>query len=289
MTKITSLPPLPPRPSDGHKGTFGRVLIVGGNDNMIGAPAFAGYASLRTGSGLVQIATPRSILPHSLSICPELIGLGLGKSAANDALLDAAEKADAVAIGPGLGQSPEALARLRQLVRLPGKPMVLDADALNLLSKQKRWPTYVRAQTVLTPHPGEMKRLLHLLDTPLTSVPTDDADRIELASLAARTFNCVLLLKGHRTIIADGSRYRLNTTGDSTLAKAGTGDVLTGIITSLLGQHMSPFDAASLGAHLHGLAGQLAGKKLGQRSALAREVIDSLPQVLAHDGCKRKE
>jgi NAD(P)H-hydrate epimerase len=248
---------------------------------MIGAPAFAGYAALRTGSGLVQIATPRSVLPHSLSICPELIGLGLGKSAAKDQLLDAGEKADAIAIGPGLGQTPEALARLQRLVRLQDKPMVLDADALNLLSKQKRWPTYFRAKAVLTPHPGEMKRLMNLLDTDRDTVPTDDAGRIELASLAARTFGCVVLLKGARTVITDGDRYRLNTTGDSTLSKAGTGDVLTGLVTSLLGQHLDPFDAASLGAHLHGLAGELAGRKLGQRCALAREVIDALPNAFA--------
>lgn len=280
MTEITTLPLLPPRPHDGHKGTFGRVLVVGGNDGMIGAPSFSGYAALRTGSGLVQIAVPRSILPHCLTICPELIGLGLGKSAGKDQLLDAGEKADAVAIGPGLGQTPEAFARMQRLVRLPDKPMVLDADALNLLSKQKRWPSYFRAKAVLTPHPGEMKRLMNLLDTDLDSVPTDDAGRVELASLAARTFNCVVLLKGARTVITDGDRYRINHTGDSTLSKAGTGDVLTGVITSLLGQHMPPFDAASLGAHLHGLAGELAGKKLGQRSALAREIIDSLPQAI---------
>jgi NAD(P)H-hydrate epimerase len=159
--------------------------------------------------------------------------------------------------------------------------MVLDADALNLLSKQKRWPTYFRAKAVLTPQPGEMKRLMNLLDTDRDAVPTDDAGRIELASLAARTFGCVLLLKGARTVITDGDRYRLNTTGDSTLSKAGTGDVLTGITTSLLGQHVDPFDAASLAAHLHGLAGEITGKKLGQRCALAREIIDALPEALA--------
>lgn len=247
---------------------------------MIGAPAFAGYAALRTGSGLVQIATLRVILPHCLSICPELIGLGLGKAASGD-LEEAADKADAVAVGPGLGQSAAALARLRGLVRIEGKPMVVDADGLNLLAKMKRWPGYFRARAVLTPHPGEMKRLMGLLETDRDEVPSDDAGRIDLAGLAARTFECVVLLKGARTVVTDGERYRINTTGDSTLSKAGTGDVLTGVLGSLLGQRMGPFEAAALAAHLHGRAGEIAGRRVGQRSALAREVIDALPAALA--------
>jgi NAD(P)H-hydrate epimerase len=206
-----------------------------------------------------------------------LIGLSLGNAASKDELLEAAEKADAIAIGPGLGQSPAALARLKSLIRLDGKPMVIDADALNLLAAQKKWPESFRAHAVLTPHPGEMKRLLALLDTDLTQVPADDKGRLKLATLAARTFGCVVLLKGHRTVIADGHKHHVNTTGDSTLSKAGTGDVLTGVLASLLGQSVSPFDAAVIAAHVHGRAGEIAGKKWGQRSALAREIIDSLP------------
>src|SRR4051812_19874433 len=151
MGRTTVIPSLPPRPKDGHKGLFGRVLVVGGNDGMIGAPVLAGTAALRMGSGLVQIAVPRAILPYALSITPELIGLALGKAAGKDQLLDAGEKADAIVIGPGLGQTPEALARLTRLARLDGKPMVVDADALNLLAKQKRWPGFFKAHAVLTP------------------------------------------------------------------------------------------------------------------------------------------
>src|SRR3954463_13906666 len=172
MTRITSPPPLPPRPIDGHKGMFGRVLVVGGNDGMIGAPTMAGRASLKLGAGLVEIAVPRSILSAAMMITPELIGLGLGKAAGKDALLEAGEKADAIVIGPGLGQTPEAMARLQRLVRLE-KPIVVDADALNLLAKQKRWPTYFKASGVLTPHPGEMSRLGKLINK--TELPTDDA------------------------------------------------------------------------------------------------------------------
>src|SRR3954454_18059456 len=158
---VTVAAPLPDRPSSGHKGLFGRVLVVGGNDGMIGAPVLAGTAALRMGSGLVQIAVPRSILPHALSITPELIGIALGKGAGKDQLPEAAEPADSIVIGPGLGRTPEAMGRLTRLVRLE-KPMVVDADGLNLLASQQKWPGYFKANAVLTPHPGEMKRLTKL-------------------------------------------------------------------------------------------------------------------------------
>src|SRR4051812_24020446 len=145
MQMISDVPSLPPRPIEGHKGIFGRVLVVGGNEGMIGAPAFAGMAALRMGAGLVQIAVPRSILSAALAITPELIGLGLGKAAGKDLLLKAGEDADAIVIGPGLGRTPEAMGRLTRLVRLAGKSMVVDADALNMLAGEKRWPTYFKA------------------------------------------------------------------------------------------------------------------------------------------------
>src|SRR5215212_9020877 len=157
MERIESPPPLPPRPAEGHKGMFGRVLVVGGNDGMIGAPVLAGTSALRTGAGLVQIAVPRSILHACLSITPELIGLGLGKASGKDELLKAGELADAIVIGPGLGRTPEAEGRLVRLVRLD-KPMVIDADALNILAGMKKWPSFFKARAVLTPHPGEMAR-----------------------------------------------------------------------------------------------------------------------------------
>lgn len=277
MQRITQLPPLPPRPSDGHKGLFGRVLVVGGNEGMIGAPSLAGKSALRMGAGLVQIAVPRSILSAALAITPELIGLGLGKSSAKDELLKMAEKSDAVVIGPGLGQTPEALARLQRLVRLE-KPMVVDADALNLLAKQKRWPGYFKAAAVLTPHPGEMKRLAKLFDR--DEVPSDDEGRIEIAMQAASIFHQVVVLKGNRTVVTDGEKVYVNRTGDSSLSKAGTGDVLSGIIGTLLAQKMDRFDAACAGVWLHGKAGEIAGRRLGMRSVLAHEVIDALPEAI---------
>jgi NAD(P)H-hydrate epimerase len=281
MQTITDLPPLPPRPLDGHKGLFGRVLIVGGNKQMIGAPIMAGISALRMGAGLVQVAMPRQVLAAGLSVSPELIGLALDKQSdrgKKNALDTAAAAADAIVVGPGLGDSPAALARLKRLVRIPDKPMVVDADGLNMLSTERKWPAYFKATAVLTPHPGEMKRLAKLIGR--TEVPPDDAGRIDIATDAADTFGQTVVLKGARTVITDGKRLHINTTGDSSLSKAGTGDILSGIIGTLLAQQLDPFYAAALGAHLHGRAGELAGQRLGQRCVLAMDVIDALPEAI---------
>lgn len=277
MPKSSALPRLPDRPVEGHKGMFGRVLVVGGNDQMIGAPVMAGTSALRSGAGLVQIAVPRAILAAALSITPELIGLALNKTASTNQLLQAAEQADAVVIGPGLGKSPDAATRLTRLVRLT-KPIVVDADALNLLAMQKRWPAYFKARAVLTPHPGEMSRLAKLLGR--SEVPPDEQGRIEIATAAAQAFGQVIVLKGYRTVITDGKRLHVNDTGDSSLSKAGTGDVLSGIIGTLLAQEMDRFDAAVAAVWIHGRAGEIAGKRLGRRCVLAREVIDSIPDAI---------
>ncbi len=276
MNRIVTLPRLGDRPEEGHKGLFGRVLVVGGSEGMIGAPVLAGTAALRMGAGLVRLAVPRAILPAALSITPELIGLPLSGSSMRE-LLAAADASDALIVGPGLGKSAEARARLMRLVRL-SKPMVLDADALNLLAIEKRWPGYFQADAVLTPHPGEMKRLARLLKR--HEVPADDDGRIEIAALAAQMFGQIIVLKGHRTVVTDGERVYLNRTGDSSLSKAGTGDVLSGIIGTLMAQAMDRFDAACAGVWLHGKAGELAGQKLGRRCVLAQDVIESLPEAI---------
>lgn len=276
MIKRVSKPPkLPVRPLDGHKGLFGRVLVVGGNSEMLGAPVLAGTAALRMGAGLVQIAVPREILAAALAATPELIGLGLGARPNDSRLLTAADAADALVIGPGLGTSPLARTRLFQLLKL-NKPTVLDADALNLLAAGKRWPE-APIRAVLTPHPGEMSRLARLLGKSV--VPRDDDGRISIAVAGASAFAQVVLLKGHRTIVTDGRRVYVNKTGDSSLSKAGTGDVLSGIIGALLAQKMGRFEAACLAAWIHGRAGEIAGKRLSRRAVLARDVIDCLPVV----------
>jgi NAD(P)H-hydrate epimerase len=256
---------------------FGRVLVVGGNDEMLGAPVMAGTSALRSGAGLVQIAVPKSILAAAISVTPELIGLGLGTTAADKRMMEAAEKADAIVIGPGLGQSPQAKARLMRLIRLP-KPMVIDADALNLLAAGKKWPSNFKAHAVLTPHPGEMSRLGKLFGQ--TEVPRDEQGRIDIAIKAAKAFGQTIVLKGRGTVVTDGTRVYINTTGDSSLSKAGTGDLLSGIIGTFLAEKMNDFDAACAGVWIHGRAGELAGRRLGMRCALAWDVMDELPAAI---------
>ena len=273
LTLVDTLPALPHRPTDGHKGLFGRLLIVGGSEGMIGAPAFAGAAAFRMGAGLVQVAVPREILTAVLSIEPEMIGLPLLENGDEDALLQAADKADAIVIGPGLGQSPQSRRRLDLLCRLE-KPMVVDADALNMLARGDRWPETFKASAVLTPHPGEMSRLGKLIGR--TSVPSDDAGRMDLAAQAASAFEQVVVLKGARTVITDGQRVYVNQTGDSTLSKGGTGDILSGMLGCLLAQKLGRFDAAALAVHLHGRAGELAGQRHTSRAATAQDIIDAI-------------
>jgi len=255
---------------------FGRLLIVGGSKEMIGAPVLAGTAALRTGAGLVQIALPKSVLATALSVTPELIGLGLTLRGTGK-LMEAARKADVLVIGPGLGQSADADERLNRLLRLD-KPAVVDADALNFLARKKKWPAWFKLRAVLTPHPGEMKRLAKLIGR--SDVPTDEPGRIEIAIAAADAFGQIILLKGYRTVITDGKRVCINHTGNSSLSKAGAGDVLSGVIGALLAQKMDPFDAARLGAYLHGRAGEIAGERLGLRSVLAIDVVEMISEAL---------
>jgi len=275
MTRITTLPTLPTRPADGHKGLFGRVLIIGGNDTMLGAPVLAGTAALRIGSGLVQIAMPKAMLAAALAVTPELIGLARGASM--KPILDAAAMADVVVIGPGLGQSPAAKKLLLAVLKQDHETVV-DADGLNILAAGKSWPKSIGGRAVLTPHPGEMKRLAKLLGK--SSVPGDDDGRLALAMQAAQAFKQIVVLKGGRTVVTDGKQAYVNRTGDSSLSKAGTGDVLSGVIGSLIGQKMDRFSAAVAGVWIHGRAGEIAGHKLGQRSVLARDVIDALPAAI---------
>lgn len=286
--RIANPPPVPARPLGGQKGLFGRVLVVGGQDDMLGAPVLAGSAALRAGSGLVQVAMPRSVLSAALGSMPELIGLGLDRGKGDKSLRSAIEKADVIAVGPGLGQSSDAWRRLKLVFRSKSK-IVVDADALNLLSERNRWPADFTATAVLTPHPGEMKRLTRLLRGVAKTVPTDDEGRIELATRAAATFGQIVVLKGERTVVADPppldtdnpGRVYVNRTGDSSLSKAGAGDVLTGLAASLIGQKMTPFDAACAAVHIHGRAGELAGQKLGRRSVVARDVIGEIGAAIA--------
>lgn len=280
MQKITELPKLAKRPVDGHKGTFGKVLIVGGSVGFSGAPALAGKAALRSGAGLVRVAVPRSVQPivATLDACYTTIALGddkgqLSASAVTE-LASCLPDNDVVAFGPGAGTGAGVKDVLLSLLEVEGLKLVIDADGLNVLSQcggPGGWLDKKKADCLLTPHPGEMERLWKSV----FREPTPQ-DRQECASQFAAKTKSVVVLKGAGTIVTDGKQVYVNTSGNPGMATAGSGDVLTGVITALAGQGLSLFDAVVLGVYVHGLAGNIAAAIHGQVSVIAIDIIDNL-------------
>lgn len=277
------LPKLPPRAADSHKGDYGRVLVVGGSRGMAGAPALVGKAALRSGAGLVTLAVPRSIQATVAGFEPSYMTLSFGSAEGDslrgedvDDVLQAADRMTAIALGPGLGQASYTAGLVHDLYSRVEQPMVVDADGLNALAKdvaQIRTPVGPR---ILTPHPGEFQRLAG--EKCATDVPT----RAEQAAMLCRldqSSQTIVVLKGHQTIVTDSSQFAVNTTGNAGMATGGTGDCLTGVIVALLAQGLSPWEAARLGVHVHGLAGDLAAEELGQVSLIASDLIEYLPRA----------
>ncbi len=277
---ITSLPPLPTRPADGHKGTFGTVIVVGGCKTMMGAPALCAAAALRAGAGLVKVAVPGPVLPVVLAIEPGATGVILSDNPSDSlcSLDEADPRAGAVlAVGPGMGQSPAA-GELVSLLLAGSRPMVLDADGLNLLAASGAARSTPTPDLVLTPHPGEFARLAKPLG--ITPSPTDAGTRADAATQLAKAHSAVVVLKGRRTVVADGRRLYTNTTGNPALATGGSGDVLTGVIAALIAQGMAAFEAAVLGVHTHGLAADLWAKQHGPSGMTALDLARLLPDAL---------
>lgn len=277
---IAAPPRLPPRRPDSHKGTYGRVLVVAGSRGMTGAAVLCGSAALRGGAGLVQVACPADVQPTVAAGNPCYTTAGIASRADGtyseaclEELARLGEPADVLAVGPGLGDREDVGFLVRGLlVRLPGKPVVLDADGLNVLAPLKADGLPERpGPLVLTPHPGEFARLLGVSTTQV------QADRDQLAVDFGRRHKLVLVLKGHRTVVTDGQRVYRNDTGNPGMATGGTGDVLTGLVAALIGQGLSAFDAAALGAWAHGRAGDLAAGELGQVALTAADLLDYLP------------
>ena len=282
MIEIKNNLKAPPRPADGHKGTFGTVIVVGGCDTMIGAPALCARAALRSGVGLVKIACPAKILPHVLTIEPSATGIALGNepedALAQIELADPDQKA-VLAVGPGLGQENVRGELVAALLQGP-RAMVLDADGLNLLAKRIREiEPQEHAPLVLTPHPGEYRRLADALG--IEANPVDPDLRVHATSQLASQLNAIVVLKGQNSVIADSEHYAINRTGNPVLATAGSGDVLTGTIASLIAQGMLPFDAARLGAHVHGAAADQWTKQRGCRGLRAIELADELSAAIS--------
>ena len=277
---VTRLPTLPARDLEGHKGSYGRVLVVAGSRGMTGAAVLCASAALRGGAGLVFLAVPETVLPIVAAANPCYLtvplpddGRGRHTAAAVAPLLDEAAKADVVVCGPGLGKGPAVSELVATLVARTGKPLVLDADGLNALGHPPAALWQRPAPTVLTPHPGEFARLLG------TDTATVQQDRAGRAVPFAEAFRVVLVLKGHGTLVTDGRRLYQNPTGNPGMATGGTGDVLAGLIGALIGQGLEPFAAAQLGVWLHGRAGDLARDDLGEVSLIASDLLDYLPRA----------
>ncbi|HYO25227.1 MAG TPA: NAD(P)H-hydrate dehydratase [Lacipirellulaceae bacterium] len=276
---------LPPRRPDSHKGDYGRVLVLGGSRGMAGAPALAGMAALRSGAGLVTIATAASVMSTIAGFSPCVMTVPLVED--DDGLIDfanivdlsqARDAYDVWAIGPGLGRSAGLTELVAQLYRDLPRPMVVDADGLNALAaalpRNPRALDKPAGPRVLTPHAGEFGRLA---GSKATGSPAQRAGLAAALCQRDSTGRTVVVLKGHETVICDGQQFAVNRTGNPGMATGGSGDCLTGVIAGLVAQGVDPWEASRLGAHVHGHAGDLAARTLGQISLTAADLIDYLP------------
>lgn len=274
----SGLPRIPRRKPDAHKGDFGRVLVLAGSPRMTGAAWMSAQAALRAGAGLVTLGIPARIHPWLASRAVAEMTLPLPDDDEGVFTLDAVEPAleflgdcDAFALGPGVGTHAETAAFVREIAVRAGIAGVVDADGLNDLAGHLDALRSAAGARVLTPHPGECARLLD------RSVKEVQADREGAAEELAGRTGAVAVLKGNGTVVAGGGKRYINGTGNPGMASGGVGDVLTGVIAGLLAQGFAPFDAACLGAFVHGRAGDLATARAGETSCTASDVLDSLP------------
>ncbi len=289
MLRVKKLPQLPTRKSNTHKGSYGSVLVIAGSPGMTGAAYLCSKAALRSGSGIVTLGIPESLNPvmevkltcvmtHPL---PETKASTLSNKGRKE-IMKLCESHDVVALGPGLSQQPETRKLILWLIKNIGRNMVIDADGLNALADNVNVLHKIKKDSVLTPHPGEMSRL-----TGLGSAKDVQKERLNTATQFVQTIReklsdekrLILVLKGDKTIVADYEKVYVNRTGNPGMATAGAGDVLTGIIASLIGQGYDVFDASQLGVYIHGLAGDIAAKKKGENSMIASDIIDYLPDA----------
>ncbi len=275
-----TLPALLQRPVDGHKGTFGTVVVVGGSWNMVGAPALAAGAALRSGCGLAKIAAPTRVVPFCLSIEPCATGIALPgprERVQPFSVIDqSARQSDVLAVGPGMGIGPWQAHLVEAILGQP-RSVVLDADGLNNLAAHFERFRQPHCPLVITPHPGEAQRLAEAIG--IRFDPISHEGRADAAIQLAEACHAVVVLKGNHTVVTDGAHVHVNETGNVALATAGSGDVLTGLVASLIAQGMGAFEGAALGAHLHGLAGDLWAEQHGPMGMTARELLALVPQA----------
>lgn len=275
---------IPNRRFDANKTDFGRLLFIGGSRGMAGAISLSAMAALRSGAGLVKVATPDVCLETVAGFNPCVMTSPLPSDSQGRIGLQAREplrallaEATVLAVGPGLGRSTELTDLVAWLENEVSIPSVFDADALYAISNEANRPTFKTPQRIYTPHVGEFMRLLGRNASEGKRVSRAHLE--ELAKAYASERSCVLVLKGAGTFVTDGHRDFRNSTGNPGMATAGSGDVLTGVIAALIGVGLEPFEAAASGAYFHGLAGDLALEQLGQLSLTATDMVSYLPQA----------
>lgn len=267
---------LPDRNPWGHKGNFGKLLLLCGSRGYTGAAFFAAMGALRSGAGLVFLGVPESIYGIEAVKLNEPVIFPLpdaGGRLSADAvpeILTRLPQMDAVLVGPGLGQSEGTLAAVRAVLEKAECPVVVDADGINVLSAHRDLLRGRKSPTILTPHDGEFARLGGVIGE----------DRMAAAAALAEELGCVVLLKGHETCITDGIDGYINPTGNPGMAVGGSGDVLAGVITALLGAGLPPLEAAACGAWLHGAAGDRCAAELGQYGMLPTDMLSALPRLM---------
>lgn len=279
-TQAQRLPQLPERRPDSHKGDFGRALLVGGSRGMAGALGLAGMSALRGGAGLVTLAVPEPILDVVATYEPSYMttplpadGEGRVSKGSRERIRDLAANATCIGCGPGIGRAAGVTELVTWMFAELSPPMVVDADALFALAEVPGSLEKRGGPRVLTPHPGEFRRLAG------KSGQTREVMEKQAIELAA-AHDLVIVLKGSKTLITDGTRSHHNTTGNPGMATGGSGDVLTGLLTALICQGLSPWEAAILGVHVHGKAGDLAAAELGQVGMIASDLLRFLPIAL---------
>ncbi len=272
---------LQPRKPDGHKGDYGHALLIGGSRGMAGSISLTTGAALHAGAGLVTQAIPECILDTVAILNPSAMSLPLtadseGRISANawSKIESHYTKSKAIACGPGLGTSTELQQFVTKLYEASHVPVVFDADALNNLANVSQWPGNTAQIThILTPHPGEWSRICGVS-------AKNRFEQMKVAVEFAKQHQLVIVLKGNHTFVTDGEFGFLNSSGTPAMATGGSGDVLTGIITALVCQGLSPFDAAQLGVHVHGLAGEIAEKELASHVVVASELIHYIGRAI---------
>lgn len=294
MKIVKKIPALKPRRPDTHKGDYGKVLIIAGSRGMSGAAYLSAQSAIRSGAGLVYLATPSSqqptlsakltcVITHPLAETTQGV---ISKKAVNDitSLLKPSRQGgrnwelslndiDAIGIGPGLSRHPQTVEFIRSVLPLFSSPTIIDADGINALVNNTDIIGKMRS-VILTPHAAEMARLLKTTPTKI------QFNRLDNALEASRRLKSIVVLKGYKTIVTDGENVYVNNTGNPGMATAGSGDVLTGMIASFVAQKFSPFEASQLAVYLHGLAGDIAARRFTEHSLIATDIMDYIPETI---------